>query len=112
VLDKGSTIYLEGNNIGDFQPYELNEVLLLVYNVLTWAVRDQADMLTLRPTGFTWSKRGFVVGDFPTHGTSPNPTYFEALQRIVQRDQVVQMNVKNITSSPQELTYSIESSEG
>jgi hypothetical protein len=101
--------YLESNHIGDFQPHELNEVLLLVYNVLTWAVRDQADTLTLRPIGFTWSKHGLVVGDFPTQGSSPNPTYFEALQRVVERDQVVRANLKEVTASPQELIYRIES---
>lgn len=101
--------YLEGNNISGFKPNELNEVLLLVYNILKWAVRDQADTLILGPVGFSWSKQGDIVGDFPVKGISPKPTYAEAFRQVLERDQIVRINLTEVLSSPQELIFKIKS---
>ena len=99
--------YLLRNEIGDFQPSELNYVLLITYNVLKWTVRDHADTLCLNTTEFMWSKQGAPIGTFRIDDIKPTMSFREALQTIVARDPIVQHHMELVTESPQELTYRI-----
>ena len=83
-------------------------MLLSVYNVLVWMVRDQGDLLCLAPTHFVWSKQGTRVGRFRIDGVRPRMSFREALQTFLARDPVVQRHLQLVAESPQELTYRLQ----
>jgi hypothetical protein len=90
-----------------FSPSELNEIILIVYKIITWAIRARCDMLTLTPTHFIWSRGGQPVGQFQIDTVKPSMSYLDALEQIIERDAVVQRYLHLASTMPQEVNYHI-----
>ena len=100
--------YLLHDAIRTFPPEELNEVLLSVYNVLVWTVRDQGDELRLTPTHFEWRKQGTPVGSFRIDRVKPSVSFRSMLEKIVARDPAVRAHLQFVAESPDEVTYRLQ----
>lgn len=99
--------YLSSKPYKRFPRSEWSEPLLLIYKVLGWMVRDQADTLIITPRRFIWRKQNKIVGELDTKGIKPEPSYEELLKIVIQRDEVIRASLKEVTSSPDELVYRI-----
>jgi hypothetical protein len=74
-----------------FSTEEINEILLTVYNIVEWAIRDQCSVIEISPRRVSWSKQndGETVGEFST------PVSFKPhFQLIVGRDLMLQTHLQ------------------
>ena len=101
-------MHLSGPTSRMFQPAELNEIILTVYNILERAVKDGSDTLHLTPARFVWSRDDTVVGNFRIDRIKPTMSFREALQRILARDPLVRRHMQLVTETPEELTYRLQ----
>src|SRR5215210_1141030 len=87
-----------------FKPRELNEILLLAYNLLDWAIRDRCDTLRITPHDATRIKEGLPVGQFLQ---SPRQTmsFRAAMERILERDDIVRKHLRRVAETPDEVIY-------
>ena len=100
--------HLEASKRSIFPPAELNEVLLMIYNIIRRAVLEECDTLQLTSTHFTWSKQGMCVGTFPIGQIKPSVSFRAMLLKIVARDSIVQQHLQLVADSPKELTYRLQ----
>lgn len=84
---------------GPFAPEELNEVLLMVYNILGKATRDGADTLTVTPTAFRWTRADEPTGVWQTDAIPTTVSFRDELHRILARDTIVQRYVQLVEAS-------------
>jgi hypothetical protein len=83
------TTQIELNAQTVFRREELNEVLLMVYNVLNRALKDGADTLRVEAGRFTWGSDQTALGEF-RFARIPHPEVFpQALATIRSRDPLV-----------------------
>jgi len=99
--------HLDKSKLGVFEPSELNEVILMVYNIIRRSVRDKCDFLTLTPTHFVLHKEGCSVNRFPVDRPKPTMSFREALKRILDRDEVVRRYLHLVAETPEEISYQI-----
>jgi hypothetical protein len=86
------TTQIELNAQTTFRREELNEVLLIVYNVLNCALKDGADTLRVDAGRFTWGSDQTALGEF-RFDRIPHPEVFpQALDTIRARDPLVQQH--------------------
>ena len=100
--------HLEASKRSIFPPAELNEVLLMVYNIIRRAVLEQCDTLTLTPRSFVWSRQGTPVGEFPIDRMRPSVSFRAMLEKIVARDPVVQRHLQLVAETQDELNYALQ----
>ena len=100
--------HLEGSKRSIFPPAELNEVLLMVYNIIRRAALEECDTLQFTSTHFVWSKQGLAVGTFPINQLKPSVSFRAMLLKIVARDPIVQHHLQLVAESPEELTYRLQ----
>ncbi len=100
--------HLEASKRSIFPPTELNEVLLMVYNIIRRAVLEECDTLQLTPTHFVWSKQGVPVGTFPINQVKPSVSFRDMLLKIVARDPIVQRHLQLVAETTDELTYRLQ----
>jgi len=94
-----STTNIEFNAFHVFQNHELNEPVLMVYNIIRRALIDGADTLDYDDTlGFRWSKGGRQLGEFPLDMLPTTAAFSQALTDVLTRDAQVQQHVELITS--------------
>lgn len=79
---------------GPFAAQELNEILLMTYNIIGKAVRDGADCLIVTPTALRWSRAGEPLGVWRTNLVPTTVTFRDELHRILDRDALVQRYVQ------------------
>jgi hypothetical protein len=75
-----------------FSREEINEFVIVAYDVIEWAIRDQCDVIEILPESVLWRKagdEGNAVGTFSTP-TSLKPYY----EMIVNRDRVLQKHLR------------------
>jgi hypothetical protein len=69
-----------------FAPEELNEPLITVYNIFSWALRDECNIIEVLSQQVIWRRESNqeTVGEFPT------PVDFGPFfQQVIDRDQTV-----------------------
>lgn len=81
--------HLRKNGVDVFQVHELNEPLMLTYKILAWAVRDQADTISICPQYIVWHKGNTLAGEFRPVRLIPLLTFPVLLKQIINRDTVV-----------------------
>jgi hypothetical protein len=91
-----------------FAPREMNEIILVVYNIIKRAIRDQSDTLTLTRTHFVWTKDGLPVGEFPISLVKPTMTFREAIEMIHSRDEIIREHFRLVADTPDGLSYHID----
>ena len=92
--------YLNKNPVerGIFSPDELNEVILTVYNMISWSVRDQCDIIEVQDREVLWYKAEELFDQMPT------PLNFKpAFEMIRKRDQVIKAHLKMVTDDDKTL---------
>ena len=87
---------------------ELNEVILTVYNILGWALRDQCDTLRLTRHHATWLRGDVPIGQF-AESSLQTVTFRSALELILKRDKVVHQHLQRLAEDGDEVTYRITS---
>lgn len=102
----GLAEHLQGRPAAAFKPNELNEILLLVYNFLKWAVRDGCDELRFTIHDATWTSAGCPVGHFP-QSARQTVSFRSEMERILARDAVVRHHLQVVTATPDEVIYRI-----
>lgn len=91
-----------------FKREELNEILLMTYNIIKRAVREGGDTLTLTSSRFTWSKDGVLLGERRIDRVKPSTSYRSQLELIVERDEIVRQHLIPITKTKKEVVYRIK----
>ncbi len=85
---------------------ELNEIILLVYNTLGWALRDRCDTIRFTRHNVTW-----LCGDLPLGQFAESPlqtmTFRAAMALILRRDTIVRQHLRRIAEDDDEVTYLI-----
>ena len=94
-----------------FKPGELNEILLLAYNLLDWAIRDGCNTLRITTHDATWIREGLPVGQLP-QSSKQTETFRAAMRRILERDEIVRRHVQRVSETPDEVTYRITDGAG
>ena len=69
-----------------FNRSELNEVIMTVYNVLEWIIRDRGDELEVTNNNFLWRKGSKVLDSFPDLPVMPTLLYKDAVNLVLERD--------------------------
>ena len=87
-----------------FKPRELNEILLLAYNLLDWAIRDRCDTLRITSHDATWIREGLPVGQLPQFSRQ-TMSFRVAMERILERDEIVRKRLARVAETPDEVIY-------
>ena len=95
--------HLQKGGDGVFQVNEMTEPLMLTYNILRWAVRDQADILIVHPDRVAWYKGNSQVGEFHPHVFVLGFT--RILEQIIIRDHLVKNMLRLVSKEPDKTTY-------
>lgn len=85
---------------GIFSPSELDEVILTVYNMINWAIRDQCDVIEVRDKEVVWYKAKDLFDQMPTPFDF-KPTF----EMIRKRDQVIQPYLKPVIEDDDKTVY-------
>ena len=103
--------HLERDPAAVFKPSELNEILLMGYNLLRWALREGGDTLRITAHDATWIREGCPVGQFPQ---SPRQTmsFRAAMERILERDDIVRKHLTRVAETPDEVIYRLSDNAG
>lgn len=81
-----------------FERHELNHVLLMMYNILNRALRDDADTLHFEEPAIRWSRAGNDLGQFDL-SMLPTPAAFHAAFTLMcDRDADVRAHVRPVES--------------
>jgi hypothetical protein len=84
---------------------ELNEVILVVYNILGWALRDHGDTLRFTRHHATWLRGDVPIGQF-AESPIQTMTFRAALAIILKRDAVVRQHLQPLAEGDDEATSS------
>jgi hypothetical protein len=87
-----------------FKPRELNEILLLAYNLLDWTIRDRCDILRITPHDATWIREGLPVGQLPQFSRQ-TMSFRAAMEWILERDEIVRKHLVRVAETPDEVIY-------
>lgn len=98
--------HLQHHRAEAFQPSELNYVILMLYNFLWVALRDHCDTVSITPQGVAWSREGLAVGHFP-HSDRQTMTHRTAMERILERDEIVRRHFLLTADTADEVIYRI-----
>lgn len=90
-----------------FEPSEMTEIILMVYNVIERAIRDASEEITLSPTGFIWRKDRQIKGTFKIHSFDWTMSFRDALRIVLERDKAVQARLQVIVETAKEVSYRI-----
>ena len=93
--------------VGVFQANEINEPLMLTYMILKWAVRDQADTISVYPQYIVWFRRDALVGEFRPTRLIPLLTFPVILNQIINRDSVVKTVMRLVSDENEKATYKL-----
>ena len=72
-----------------FSRKELSEPLIIIYQVLKWAMRDDADMLMVIPGGFIWFREEVKISELVSQTLIPQPSYVELVEIVIKRDELL-----------------------
>ena len=92
-----------------FEPWEMNEVIGMIYNIIQRVIRDESDTLMLTPVRFVWSRGEHIIGEFPIDLVKPTVSFRDSLKMILDRDEVLQEQLQLINDESGELSYRIDS---
>ena len=87
-----------------FKPRELNEILLLAYNLLDWTIRDRCDTLRITSHDATWIREGLPVGQLPQF-SKQTMSFRAAMERILEHDEIVRKHLTRVAETPDEVIY-------
>jgi hypothetical protein len=90
-----------------FSREEINEVILMVYNVLGWAVNSDSNILSLDDKQFTWFRDDKEVGNFRIDRLKPSISFRDALETIINRDEFIRKSVSQISATEREFILAI-----
>jgi len=83
-----------------FSYSELDEVILMVYNIIDWSIRDQCDTIEVYDERVVWNKFRKAIDEMPT------PRNFgSAFERIRKRDEIIQSHLKVIEETGDKTVY-------
>ena len=99
--------HLQNSGYGIFQNHEMNEPLMLTYNILSWAVRDQADTLIVSAYHAAWYKGEEPIDQFRLEALIPILGLNKIVEQIAARDQVVKNMLKLVSEEDDKFTYKI-----
>jgi hypothetical protein len=99
--------HLQKGGAGVFLLHEMTEPLMLIYNILRWAVRDQADLLIVHPNLVAWYKGETQIGEFHPQVLIPIIGFTGTLEQIILRDHVVKNMLRLISKEADRTTYKI-----
>ncbi len=94
------------NDVATFEPGEYNYIIIWVYVLLKIAVRERCDTLTFTDSYGTCSRQGRLVRQFPKGAVlRPTTTFRQAIEKILERDEVVRRHVQPVSETPDSATY-------
>src|SRR5688572_18781868 len=99
--------HLQKCGSGVFEANEMTEALMLTYNILRWAVRDQADTIIFHKSFVDWYGDDIQIGKYHPTTLIPIIGFSAILEQITMRDQVVEKLLKLISKEPDKTTYNI-----
>lgn len=85
---------------------ELNEIILTVYNILGWTLRDYGDTLRFTRHNATWLRGDVPLGQF-AESPLQTMTFRVALELVLKRDTIVRRHLQQIAETDDEVTYRI-----
>jgi hypothetical protein len=90
-----------------YEPQEINEVLLMVYNIINFAIRDEADSLEFSPTRIVWIKNNEIKGKMDIDGLRPTVDFLETFKMVLIRDRTVQNVFTKTLSTNEEVAFRV-----
>ena len=99
--------HLQKGGSGLFEANEMTEPLLLTYNILRWAVRDQADTIRFHKSFVDWYRDDMQIGKYHPTTLIPIIGFSAIIEQIIMRDQVVEKMLKVTSKEPDKITYRI-----
>ena len=96
--------YLSKNLVerGVFSYSELDEVILTVYNIIDWSIRDQCDIIEVYDERVVWRRFKKVIDQLPT-----SRNFKPAFEKIRRRDKIIQSHLKLIEEADDKTVYKI-----
>ncbi len=98
--------HLQHDPSASFAPRELNHIILMVYNFLTAAVRERCDTVRFTPFDVTWIREDCPAGQFSSFAKH-TISFREAMEHILERDEIVRRHVRLVSETPDEAIYRI-----
>jgi hypothetical protein len=89
----------------NFPPEERNEVLRMMYVIIMVTARDGYDTLTVTPHQIIRSRDTGESRQFDISGSTFIMSFREALEHIIERDEIVQHHLQLISETPFTLSY-------
>jgi hypothetical protein len=95
--------HLQRGRFPALYPGEYSHITAITYNLLRWALRDEADTLTLNQHHFVWSREQRELGTLRIDSPKPIITYQSQLRSILTRDTVVQKYTRVVKNTDDEI---------
>jgi len=87
---------------GVYSYNELNEVILTIYNILRWCLRDECDTITINDRQVTWSNSDNASNQMAT------PFNFGAtFEQVRKHDEVIRRHMALITQTNDQIIYKL-----
>ena len=104
--------HLQRGKFPALYPGEYSHVTAITYNMLRWALRDEADTLTLNERYFVWSRDHRELGTLRVDSPKPAITYQSQLRSILTRDAVVQKYTRVVKNTDDEIVIQFANMRG
>ena len=108
IYSKELTDYLQDLDLEKipFSPSEINEIILSVYNIFEWVIKDNCDLIEVSPTNIVWKKsRGTAIVGQLKVPKDFNPSF----EKILSQDTLINQYIKKGSSKNKMNQYMIYS---
>ena len=102
--------HLKNCGVDTFPLEELDEPLMLMYKVLSWAIKSEADTLAVHENFVTWSKNNIEIDRLEPQKLIPVLGFQKLLEKIIERDYIVKNMLEGAFSDGEMKIYKLNGS--